>query len=139
MTSVVAQANSFLPGRLSLCWSASSTPPFVAASINLYFAQGSAATPLIPTTPLTAGSVTTVSDASTGQTFTFKAAAGDTIGQLCHCHLPMRRRRHALRRHHREPSTSTGKLAIGSNSARMASWSAPNDPVLGAMNGHSGY
>jgi flagellar hook-associated protein 1 len=44
--------------------------------------QGTAAAPLTTGTALTAGSVTTITDAATGQTFTFTAGATSTIGSL---------------------------------------------------------
>jgi flagellar hook-associated protein FlgK len=43
---------------------------------------GTAAAPLTTTTALTSGSVTSITDASTGQTFTFTAGASSTIGNL---------------------------------------------------------
>jgi flagellin len=44
--------------------------------------QGSVATPLSATTALTAGSKTTITDSTTGGTFVFTAAAGNTIADL---------------------------------------------------------
>jgi flagellin len=55
---------------------------FASATPTFYSSQGSASSPLALTTDLTAGSVTTISDAQTGGTFVFTAAAGDTVGDL---------------------------------------------------------
>jgi flagellar hook-associated protein 1 FlgK len=44
--------------------------------------QGTTSAPLTTSTALTAGSVTSITDAATGQTFTFTAGAGSTIGSL---------------------------------------------------------
>jgi flagellar hook-associated protein 3 len=82
LTSVIAQANSAFQGVYLFAGSASSTPPFVAASTTYTSQNGTAANPLTGASPLETGSVTSVSDASTGQTFTFTAAAGDTISDL---------------------------------------------------------
>ena len=78
LSSVVARANSSYQGAYVFAGSASTTPPFVQASSSFT----SSATSLTATTPLSAGSTTTISDAQTGQTFTFKAAAGDTVATL---------------------------------------------------------
>ena len=55
---------------------------FASATPTFYSSQGSASSPLALTTDLTAGSVTTISDAQTGGTFVFTAATGDTVGDL---------------------------------------------------------
>jgi flagellin-like hook-associated protein FlgL len=54
----------------------------VAASTTYTSSKGSAAAPLLSSAGLTNGSVTTVSDATTGDTFTFKATGGDTVASL---------------------------------------------------------
>jgi len=82
LTSVIAEANTSFQGAYVFGGSASSTPPFVAASTSYTSAQGTVASPLTFATPLTAGSVTSISDATTGDTMTFTAAAGDTIATL---------------------------------------------------------
>jgi flagellar hook-associated protein 3 FlgL len=136
LTSVIAQANSAYQGVYLFAGSANTFPPFVAASSTYTSAQGSAATPLLPTTPLTAGSVTTVSDASTGQTFTFKAAAGDTISTLetAISSAPAG----TLSAGTSAAITSQGQLAIGSNSSTNGIVVSSNDPVLGSMTANSG-
>jgi flagellar hook-associated protein 3 len=78
LRSVVAQANTSFQGVYVFAGTASTTPPFVQASSSFISSAASLAT----TTPLTAGSTTTISDAQTGQSFSFNAAAGDTVATL---------------------------------------------------------
>jgi flagellar hook-associated protein 3 len=78
LQNVISQANSSYQGSFLFAGSASSAAPFVAASTAYTSQNGS----LTASSPLEAGSVTTVSDAATGQTFTYTAAAGDTVGDL---------------------------------------------------------
>ena len=78
LSNVVAQANTSFQGSYVFAGTASTTPPFVQASSS----YTSSATTLSAATPLTAGASTTLSDAQTGQSFTFKAAAGDTVATL---------------------------------------------------------
>jgi flagellin-like hook-associated protein FlgL len=82
LSSVVAQANTSLDGVYAFGGTLSNSPPFVQASSSFTSAAGSSAAPLTPSTALTAGATTKVSDAGTGKTFTFTAAAGDTISTL---------------------------------------------------------
>ena len=79
LSSVMAQANTAYQGVYLFGGSASTTPPFVQASTAYTSAQGSAAVPLAMTTSLTPNSTTAISDAVTGKTMSFQAAAGDTI------------------------------------------------------------
>lgn len=55
---------------------------FASATPTFDSSQGSASSPLALTTVLTTGSTTTITDSATGGTFVFKAAAGDTVGDL---------------------------------------------------------
>ncbi|MGD0096759.1 MAG: flagellar hook-associated protein FlgL [Terracidiphilus sp.] len=82
LSSVIAQANTEFNGVYVFGGSETTTPPFVAASTTYNSSQGSVGNPLTTSTALTAGSITTISDATTGQTMTFKAQAGDTIATL---------------------------------------------------------
>jgi flagellin-like hook-associated protein FlgL len=82
LASVVAQGNSSLSGAYLFGGTQRGAVPFVQASSSFSSKNGSTGAPLSATTALTAGSVTRISDASTGQTFTYTAAAGDTIGTL---------------------------------------------------------
>lgn len=76
LSGVVALGNTNFQGRFVFGGSETSIDPFAPASTSYSLGSVSAST------ALTAGSLTTVSDASTGQTFTFKAAAGDTVATL---------------------------------------------------------
>ena len=82
LSSVIAQANTSFQGVFLFGGTESTTPPFVAASTTYTSSNGSVASPLASSTGLTNGSVTTVSDATTGDTFTFKATGGDTVASL---------------------------------------------------------
>jgi flagellar hook-associated protein 3 len=82
LANVVAQANSSYQGSYLFGGSVTNTPPFVAASTSYTSANGSVSTPLTTSSALQVGSVTSVSDAGTGQTFTYTAAAGNTVGNL---------------------------------------------------------
>jgi len=75
LSTVISQANTSFRGSYVFAGTASTTPPFVQASSS----YTSPATTLSASTPLTAGATTTLSDAQTGESFTFKAAAGDTV------------------------------------------------------------
>ncbi|MFP5277618.1 MAG: flagellar hook-associated protein FlgL [Acidobacteriota bacterium] len=80
LSGVVALGNTNFQGRFVFGGSETSINPFAPASTSYTLAAGSG--PVSASTALTAGSLTTISDASTGKTFTFKAAAGDTIATL---------------------------------------------------------
>jgi flagellin-like hook-associated protein FlgL len=130
LTSVVAQGNASYQGVYLFAGSASSSPPLVPASTTYTSLGGTTANPLRATTPLTAGSVTSISDASTGKTFVFTATAGNTISQLSTAVA------NAVAAGTLSAGTSasinaTGQLTISSNTGLVAS---SNDPVLGAMN-----
>jgi flagellin-like hook-associated protein FlgL len=131
MNTVVAEANTAFQGVYLFAGSASSTPPVVQASTIYTSSLGSTAPPLSPATPLTAGSVTSVSDASTGQTLTFTAAAGDTIGTLQTAIA------NAAAAGTISASAVTtfvqGKLEIGSGSTTDGIVVSSNDPAFGTM------
>lgn len=55
---------------------------FASATPTFDSSQGSASSPLALTTVLTTGSTTTITDAKTGGTFVYTAAAGKTVGDL---------------------------------------------------------
>ncbi len=130
LTSVVAQGNASYQGAYLFAGSASNSAPLVPASTTYTSLTGTTAAPLSATTPLTAGSVTSISDASTGNTFVFTATAGDTVSQLSTAVA------NAVAAGTLSASTtvsinSTGQLAISSNTGLVAT---SNDPVLGALN-----
>jgi flagellar hook-associated protein 3 len=82
LTNVITAANTAYQGVYLFGGSASTTPPFVQASTAYTSTQGSLASPLAMTTPLTPNFTTSISDASTGETMSFRATAGDTIETL---------------------------------------------------------
>jgi len=132
LSSVIAQANTSFQGVYVFGGSASSTPPFVAASTTYTSAQGSTASPLSATLPLTAGSVTTVSDASTGKTFTFTVTAGESISNLSAA-VASAAAAGTLSAGTTATINATGQLAIGTNSSANGIAVSSNDPALGAM------
>lgn len=82
LQTVISMANTKSQGMYLFGGSEQSSPPFVQASTSYSSTNGTAGAPLTTATALTAGSVTTISDAGTGQTFTYTANAGDTIATL---------------------------------------------------------
>ncbi|MFY9853580.1 MAG: flagellar hook-associated protein FlgL [Terracidiphilus sp.] len=82
LSNVIAQANTSYGGVYVFGGSETTSPPFVAASTTYTSSNGTVALPLASTTGLTNGSETTVTDATTGDTFSFKATAGDTVASL---------------------------------------------------------
>jgi flagellin-like hook-associated protein FlgL len=133
LSSVVAQGNASYQGVYLFAGSASNTLPLVPASTTYTSLAGSTAAPLSATTPLTAGSVTSVSDASTGKTFVFTATAGETISQLSTA-VANAAAAGTLSAGTTATINSTGQLSIGSNSNSDGIVVTSNDPVLGAMN-----
>jgi flagellar hook-associated protein 3 len=132
LSSVVAQANTSFQGIYAFGGSASSTPPFVAASTTYTSARGSAASPLTTTTALTAGSLTTVNDATTGQTMVFKAAAGDTVATL-QTAITNAVAAGTLSAGTSATINAAGQLAIGTSSSTAGIVVSSNDAVLGSM------
>jgi flagellar hook-associated protein 3 FlgL len=132
LSSVISQANTSFQGVYVFGGSASDKPPFVAASTTYTSQKGSAAVPLSTTSPLTAGSVTIVNDASTGKAFSFTATAGDTIATLANAISG------AVAAGTLSPGTTAtinakGELAVSSNSGTHGIVVSSNDAVLGSM------
>ena len=138
LSSVVAQGNASYQGVYLFAGSASSTLPLVPASTTYTSLAGTVAAPLTAAYPLTAGSVTSISDASTGKTFVFTATAGETISQLSTA-VANAAAAGTLSAGTTATINSTGQLAIGSNSSTDGIVVTTNDPALGAMNATSGY
>jgi flagellar hook-associated protein 3 len=132
LSNVISQANTSYQGVYLFAGSASSTPPFVAASTTYTSQKGTAAVPLSTTSPLTAGSVTTINDASTSQAFTFTAAAGDTIGDLANA-ISAAVTAGTLSLGTTATINAKGELAISSNSGTHGIVASSNDPALGSM------
>lgn len=132
LSSVISQANSSYQGVYIFGGSETTTPPFVAASTTYTSAQGSAASPLASTTALTPGSVTTISDASTGETMTFKAAAGDTIAALQSA-IANAVSAGTLSAGVNATINSAGQLSIGTNNTADGIVVSSDDAALGSM------
>ena len=137
LSSVIAQANTSFQGVYVFGGSDSTTPPFVSASTTYTSSQGSNASPLAATTALTAGSVTTISDAATGETMTYQAAAGDTIATLQSA-IASAVSAGTLSAGTSATINANGQLSIGTNSATAGIVVSSNDAVLGTMTAASG-
>jgi flagellin-like hook-associated protein FlgL len=132
LSNIISQANTSFQGVYLFAGSASSSPPFVAASTTYTSQNGTAAVPLATTTPLTAGSVTTIHDASTSQAFTFTAAAGDTIANLASA-ISAAASAGTLSLGTTATINAKGELAISTNSGTHGIVASSNDPVLGLV------
>jgi len=137
LSSVIAEANTSYSGTYVFGGSGSSTPPFVAASETYTSAQGSAGTPLTTATALNAGSVTTISDATTGQAMAFKAAAGDTIATL-QAAVANAVSAGTLSAGTTAAINADGQLSISTNSTTAGIVVSSNDAALGSMTAASG-
>jgi flagellin-like hook-associated protein FlgL len=89
-------------------------------------------TPLATNTALTAGSVTTISDATTGKTMTFKATAGDTIATL-QAAVVSDVSAGTLSAGTTATINANGQLSISTNNAADGIVVSSNDSVLGTM------
>lgn len=132
LSSVIAQANTQLNGVYVFGGSETTTPPFVAASTTYNSSKGSVGTPLATNTALTAGSVTTISDATTGKTMTFKATAGDTIATL-QAAVVSGVSAGTLSAGTTATINANGQLSISTNNAADGIVVSSNDSVLGTM------
>jgi len=138
LSTVIAQANASYGGVYLFGGSASSTPPFVAASTTYTSANVSDAAPLSAATALTAGSITTISDATTGGTFRFTAQTGDTIGTL-QAAIVSAVSAGTLTAGTAATIDSSGQLSIATNSSTAGIVVSSNDAVLGSMSAASAY
>jgi flagellin-like hook-associated protein FlgL len=132
LSSVIAQANTQFNGVYVFGGTETTTPPFVAASQTYNSSQGSSASPLATTTALTAGSVTTISDATTGETMTFKASAGDTIATL-QAAISSAVSAGTLSAGTSATINANGQLSISSNNSSNGIVVSSNDTALGKM------
>jgi len=137
LSSVVAQGNASYQGVYLFAGSASSTLPLVPASTTYTSLAGSIAVPLTAAYPLTAGTVTSVSDASTGKTFVFTASTGATISQLSTA-VANAAAAGTLSAGTTATINAAGQLSIGSNSSADGIVVTTNDPALGAMDATPG-
>jgi flagellar hook-associated protein 3 FlgL len=132
LNSVISQANTEFNGVYVFGGSETTTPPFVAASTTYNSSKGSVGSPLATTTPLNAGSITTISDATTGQTITFKAASGDTIATLQQA-IATGVSTGKLSAGTAATINAQGQLSIGTNNATQGIVVSSDDSALGAM------
>jgi flagellar hook-associated protein 3 len=132
LTSVISEANTSYQGVYVFGGTASTTPPFVAASTTYTSSQGSTANPLASSTTLTAGSVTTISDATTGKSMTFKAATGDTIATL-QAAITSAASAGTLSAGTTATINASGKLSIGTNSSAAGIAVSSDEAALGPM------
>lgn len=135
LSNVVAQGNASYQGVYLFGGSATSTAPVVQAA-TAYTTPATIQPPLTATLPLTTGSVTTITDAATGKTFTFTVTPGETIADLSA----------AVAGASAAGTLSAGTTATlnGSNQLQFTSGSSQgivvtsNDPVLGAITADAG-
>jgi flagellar hook-associated protein 3 FlgL len=137
LSGVVAQGNSSYQGVYLFAGSASSTLPVVPASTTYTSLAGTVALPLTPAYALTAGSQTSISDASTGKTFVFTASAGSTLSQLSTA-VANAAAAGTLSAGTTATINASGQLSIGSNSSTDGIAVTTTDPALGAMNATPG-
>jgi flagellar hook-associated protein 3 len=127
LSDVIAQANMSYGGSYLFGGSSNQTPPFAATSTAFTSAQGS----LTAGTSLTPGSVTSISDAATGSTFTFKATSSSTIASLTAAVAA------AVTAGTLSAGTtatiSGGKLVVGPNTGTSGLSVSSNDTVLGSI------
>lgn len=137
LSSVISQANTTFQGAYVFGGLSSSTPPFVPASSSFTSTQGSVLIPLTATLPLTAGSVTTVSDAATGKTFEFTVIAGEDISSLSTA-IEEAASTGTLSAGTTATINANGQLSIGTNSSSAGIVVHSNDPALGSMSATPG-
>ncbi|SEF63357.1 flagellar hook-associated protein 3 [Bryocella elongata] len=137
LQTVVSSANTSYQGSYLFGGSASSTPPFVPASLSYSSANGTASTPLTTSTALTAGSETTISDASTGESFTYTAKSGDTIATLQQA-VAGAVSAGTLSAGTTATINANGQLSIGQGSSGSGVAVSTNDSALGSMSADSG-
>ena len=138
LTDVVAQGNTSFQGVYIFGGTESSTPPFVAASTTYTSSKGSAAAPLLSSAGLTNGSVTTVSDATTGDTFTFKATGGDTVASLITAIGNAVSAGTLSAGTTASINATSGQLSIQTNNPANGTVVSTNDSALGTMSAASG-
>jgi flagellar hook-associated protein 3 FlgL len=137
LDSVIAKANTSFSGVYVFGGSETTSPPFVAASTTYNSSQGSVANPLTTTTPLNAGSVTTISDATTGKTLTFTAKNGDTVDTLQQA-IASAAVAGTLSSGTTATINAAGQLSIGTNDGSHGIVVSSDDAALGTMSAASG-
>lgn len=137
LTSVVALGNTTYQGQYMFAGSSTGSAPFLQAYSSFTSSQGSAGTPLTTSTALTAGSITQISDATTGTNFTFTAHAGDTIATL-QAAIAGAVSAGTLSSGVSATINASGKLQIDSGSTSSGIYVSSNDAALGSMGAVSG-
>ncbi len=132
LSSVISQANGSFEGSFLFGGSANGTAPFAPASTTFDSSFGSVATPLSTATTLATGSLTTISDASTAKTFSFTAAAGDSISTLATA-ISGAVAAGTLSLGTTATINAKGQLAISTNSGTHGIVVSSNDAALGSM------
>jgi hypothetical protein len=138
LSSVVAQANTSYQGVYVFGGTASTNRPSWPPPQHYTSAQGSAGSPLAATTALTAGSITTISDATTGDTIDIQGGSGRYRRQLCRRRSPMRWRQGRYLPAPARPSMHPANWRSEPTPVPPVSWSASNDAALGSMTADSG-
>lgn len=137
LSNVISAANASYQGVYLFGGSANTSAPFAIASAAYVSGNGSVASPLSTATALTAGSVTTISDTSTGQTFSSTAVAGDTVGTL-QTAIANAVSAGTLSAGITAQINASGQLEIATNNSSNGIVVRSNDAVLGAMNALAG-
>jgi flagellar hook-associated protein 3 FlgL len=137
LDSVIAKANTSFSGVYVFGGSETTSPPFVAASTTYNSSQGSVTNPLATTTSLNAGSVTTISDATTGKTLTFTAKNGDTVDTLQQA-IASAAVAGTLSSGTTANINAAGQLSIGTNDGSHGIVVSSDDAALGTMSAASG-
>ncbi len=137
LTTIISAGNASFQGAYLFGGSASASSPFVPAATTYESGNGTAASPLSASTVLTTGSVTTVSDASTGQTMAFTAVAGDTVGTL-QAAVASAVSAGTLSAGTTATINTSGQLQIATNNSSNGIVVNTNDAVLGSMSAASG-
>ena len=135
LSGIVAGGNTPFQGVYIFGGSAISGAPFAAASTTYATPGGSSS--VSAASALTAGSITTIGEAYTGLTFTFKAAAGDTIGTLQSA-ISNAVSSGVLSSALTSTIDSTGQLRISTNNASSGIVVGSTDPVLSSMSAVAG-
>ncbi len=137
LSNVISAANASYQGAYLFGGSANTSAPFESASAAYVSGNGSVASPLSAATALTAGSAVAISDAVTGQTFNFTAAAGDTIGSL-QTAIANAVSAGTLSAGTTAQINASGQFEIAANNNSIGVVVRSNDAALGAMNALAG-
>lgn len=130
LSGIVDAGNTTFENSYVFGGSATSDPPFASAYATVTLGNGQAA--VTSSTALQSGSITTIGDASTGQTFTFQASAGDTVATLQSA-IAKAVSSGTLSAGTTATINSAGQLEIDTNSATDGVAVTSNDPALSSV------